>query len=650
MDSRNARAQERDDQKSAAASDANQPPSPRAAAPGQDSLLNAKFALAMTRALDNSKVDDNDEEQGIQRKETPDDTAGRTNAENASHAGSIRPGVVYHSHSKIARRPRIDPESEVYIDASESSDIPTSQRRSSGIYGENIATARLVEEEVQIREATLPVTGQLVVKATPVQQLDHNRRRRRAWYGGVAILIVLIAVVTATTTSRRSSKSTPPSESQPTSTAPIVYSVFTSTEQLYDAVDAYMLALREDESNTGTNTPLAQSNVSLTYGFPIGTWDVSRLTNFSRVFDPDRSATSVRAGTFNQDLSGWDVSKALTMEQMFAGAENFRGFGLNRWNVGRVQDFSYMFADAKALDADVSAWNTSSATTMQAMFYGAETFNGNLAAWDVANVESMARVFSSAFGFQGGDLTKWNVSKVQDMTEMFLQSRVFIGDISTWDTSSVTTMNSMVRCACTSTMYELIWLLRLCCRVFTGIRMQFSSAFAFDGNLSSWKVGKVRDMSAMFQHADRFQGGNLTGWNTSRVENMSATFASSTSGSGSTFTGDISTWDVSRVVSFRQAFHMNTAYNGDLSAWKTSSALAMDEMFGGAIKFKSDLSDWDTQKLQTASLMVRKRDIQGSDLENTNLAILTFLAAICWSSFTMPQFSIATCRIGTCPI
>jgi hypothetical protein len=147
MDPRNTRAEERDDLKSAVAPSASgihanpssSPPS------GQDSLLNAKFALATTRALDNSKVDENDEEQGIPRKEAPDDASAAV--ENASDAASIRPGVAYHRHSKQEGRPRMDRDPEMCIDASESSDIPTSQRRSSTITEENIATARLVEED-----------------------------------------------------------------------------------------------------------------------------------------------------------------------------------------------------------------------------------------------------------------------------------------------------------------------------------------------------------------------------------------------------------------------------------------------------------------------------------------------------------------------
>jgi surface protein len=446
MDSRKTRAEERDDLKSAATLSAASeihanPPSPP---PGQDSLLNTKFMLAMTRALDNSNDDiENDKEQSMEQKETPDDerAATRSTVRNTSDASSFRPGIVYHRHTKLVSGSRSDSETEMHTDTTESSDIPTSHGRSSAIDEENIATARLVNE-AQIRETTLPVAAQLVVKATQVQ-LDHSRCRAR--YGGFAVCVVLILLIAivATTTLSRSSKYVPQGESQPTST-PIVYSVFNRTEQLYDAVDAYLMGMQEDESNIGTNTPLDQSNVSLTYGYPIGIWDVSRLTNFSRVFDPGRSPTSVRAGTFNQDLSDWDVSNAVTMERMFAGAENFRGFGLDRWNVSRVQDFSYMLAGAKIIDADVSAWNTANAKTMEGMFSKTQKFNGRLATWNVSNVESMAFMFSSARGYKGGDLRQWNVSKVLDMTEQFSFS-LFNGDISNWDTSQVKTMNGMVR-------------------------------------------------------------------------------------------------------------------------------------------------------------------------------------------------------------
>ena len=42
-----------------------------------------------------------------------------------------------------------------------------------------------------------------------------------------------------------------------------------------------------------------------------------------------------------------------------------------------------------------------------------------------------------------GDLSKWDVSRVKDMSGMFLLAPKFNGDISKWDVSSVTMMSYM---------------------------------------------------------------------------------------------------------------------------------------------------------------------------------------------------------------
>ena len=39
-----------------------------------------------------------------------------------------------------------------------------------------------------------------------------------------------------------------------------------------------------------------------------------------------------------------------------------------------------------------------------------------------------------------GDLSKWNVSNVRDMEDMFYEARSFNGDLSKWNVSNVTNM------------------------------------------------------------------------------------------------------------------------------------------------------------------------------------------------------------------
>lgn len=87
--------------------------------------------------------------------------------------------------------------------------------------------------------------------------------------------------------------------------APKARTAFTSTEELYIAVDDYL-------THGGLNT----TGSAMMYGYPIGSWDVSRLTNFSAVFDPKRNSAfddfDIEIRYMNYDISNWDVSNAGT--------------------------------------------------------------------------------------------------------------------------------------------------------------------------------------------------------------------------------------------------------------------------------------------------------------------------------------------------
>ena len=78
-----------------------------------------------------------------------------------------------------------------------------------------------------------------------------------------------------------------------------------------------------------------------------------------------------------------------------------------------------------------------------------------------------------------GNISLWDVSKVQDMTYMFYYSE-FIGDISLWDVSKVTNMYSM-----------------------------FKSSL-FKGDISRWDVSKVTNTIDMF-HNSQFNG-DISDW------------------------------------------------------------------------------------------------------------------------------------------
>jgi surface protein len=77
------------------------------------------------------------------------------------------------------------------------------------------------------------------------------------------------------------------------------------------------------------------------------------------------------------------------------------------------------------------------------MFQGAITFNGNINKWDVSSVTDMTYMFNGATSFNQ-DLNEWIISNVTDMNYMFYDANAFNGNLSSWNISSVTIMIGML--------------------------------------------------------------------------------------------------------------------------------------------------------------------------------------------------------------
>lgn len=168
------------------------------------------------------------------------------------------------------------------------------------------------------------VTEPKIVSATQVSKF----RRFGIPIISVTLILVLVTIL-ATVLTRDDGGDNQEGPTGVTGTA------FTSTEELYDAVDEYKRVVISSEN------PQAEE-VSLKFGYPIGYWNVSLLTNFSRVFDPNRELPLdpnpqgkgkkedrdpdihtearekdvFRGVLFDQDIANWDVSNAVTMRGM----------------------------------------------------------------------------------------------------------------------------------------------------------------------------------------------------------------------------------------------------------------------------------------------------------------------------------------------
>jgi surface protein len=371
--------------------------------------------------------------------------------------------------------------------------------------------------------------------------------------------------------------------SPPTETSP-----FTTAKELYHAVDLY---LAEPEN--------ANSLVALTYGHPIGTWDVSKLSDFSRVFDPDRrlefslDRVTSSESTFNEDLSDWDMSAATTLTGMFAYASAFNG-NISTWNTSSVFNMDYLFAGAGQFNGDISLWDVAKVTSASYSFYNAAQFNSNVSAWDVGNVQHMNSMFQGAAAFDG-DVSTWNVSNVVNTRGMFSGATVFNSDLSSWDVANVVDMGAMFLLATAFASDVSQWNVALV----TDMRDLFWNAISFSSDLSEWDVGNVVDTSFMFSYLSAYDR-DLSKWNVSNVKFMEEMFASA-----SLFSSNLSQWDVGNVLTMNRMFVSAATFDNDLSAWDVSRVTTMSEMFSWAGIFNQDLSSWPVYNVTDISGMFR---------------------------------------------
>jgi surface protein len=142
--------------------------------------------------------------------------------------------------------------------------------------------------------------------------------------------------------------------------------------------------------------------------------------------------------------------------------------------------------------------DTSEITDMSQLFLGIRDFDGNL---------------SKCITYFNGDISKWDVSNVENMEEMFARCESFNQTLNNWDISKVTDVSGMF--------YN-------CCK--------------FNQLLNDWDVSNVTTMECMFFGCESFNQ-PLYNWNVSNVKNMRSIFRMCRS-----FNQDISNWNVSNVI------------------------------------------------------------------------------------------------------
>jgi surface protein len=180
------------------------------------------------------------------------------------------------------------------------------------------------------------------------------------------------------------------------------------------------------------------------------------------------------------------------------------------------------------------------------MFSSASKFNGNISKWNVAKVTNMTSLFEKAYSFNR-PLGDWDVSQVLVYDYMFSSSS-FNQDISLWNISP-------------DTPYYIGEV-----EIEVSLKGMFMNATKFNRPLDTWSMGGVWNVEYMFADAVEFNQ-PLNSWNTSYFF-----FANSMFRNAKKFNQSLSNW-----------FGPAGAEN---------ALMEMSYMFSGASRFQQNLCPW----------------------------------------------------------
>ena len=282
--------------------------------------------------------------------------------------------------------------------------------------------------------------------------------------------------------------------------------------------------------------------------------------------------------------------------------------GLENLDTSNVRNMSSMFQYCSGLTSlDVSKFNTSKVTDMSYMFYSRygenKLINLDMSNFDTSNVTNMSAMFYGCSKLTNLDLSNFNTSKVNDMSSMFASwsgaSKLTNLEISNFDTSNVTNMSNMFyNCNGLTSLdvskFDTSSTTNMC-------KMFYDCSRLTSLNVSKFDTSKVTDMGAMFSDCRGLTSLDVSKFDTRNVTNMSGMFDSCT---GLTSL-DVKNFDTSNVTSMGSMFsNCSKLTSLDISKFDTSNVTSMSYMFHWCYKLTSlDVSKFDTSNVTSMYYM-----------------------------------------------
>ena len=315
-------------------------------------------------------------------------------------------------------------------------------------------------------------------------------------------------------------------------------------------------------------------------------FNTSQVRNFSYMFAGCSNLTSITG------ISNWKNSKATDMSYMFAYDGALKTLDLSNFTTPVAQDMSYMFVyDSNLTSLDLSKFDTSMVDTFLYMFAGCTKLTSitGISNWKNNKATDMSYMFSSDANLTSLDLSKFDTSQVDNFSHMFsgCSKLTSIGglndavndDVNNWNTASASNMSFM---------------------------------FAYDRalnklDLSKFDTSNVTTFNSMFYSCDKLDSIiGLSQWNTEDATDMSSMFAYDFSLKELDFSSSNQKLKPSRFnTSPSKVENFSSMFAGckvlksitGLNNWDTTAATNMSSMFASADSLqKLDLSSFDTRK------------------------------------------------------
>ena len=116
------------------------------------------------------------------------------------------------------------------------------------------------------------------------------------------------------------------------------------------------------------------------------------------------------------DISGWDTSNVITMEDMFSCCKKLKKIiGIENLDVSNVEDTHGMFYCCENLvELDLTNWNPISLQNTYDMFYGCSNlkFIKNIENWQLPNIKDVSFMFYNCAKLDV-DLSNWDLTNIK---------------------------------------------------------------------------------------------------------------------------------------------------------------------------------------------------------------------------------------------